>query len=55
MSLMDGDAFDLKRDYIYVPAVLLIMGTFIVKREWTIYAAVVSIVLGAYNLWNLRE
>jgi len=55
MSLLDGDTLNmLKRDYIYVPAALLITGTFIVKREWTIYAAVLSLALGAYNLWNLQ-
>lgn len=55
MSLTDAETFDLKRDYVYVPAFLLIVGTFIVKRDWTIYAAVLAIAFGAYNLYALRK
>ncbi|KAI1378338.1 ferredoxin reductase-like protein [Hypoxylon crocopeplum] len=34
-------------DGIYIPAGLLVLGTFIIKREWTPYAALIAIVLGA--------
>lgn len=33
-------------DGIYIPAGLLVLGTFIVKKEWTPAAALVAIVLG---------
>lgn len=55
MSLTDGDTFILRRDYVYVPACLLVFGTFIVKREWTIYAAVIAIAFGAYNFHTFRK
>lgn len=42
-------------DYVYMPAVLLIIGTLIVKKEWLPYSAALSLVLGAYNFWNFRE
>ncbi|KAK3682726.1 hypothetical protein B0T22DRAFT_293128 [Podospora appendiculata] len=34
-------------DGIYIPAGLLVFGTVIVKREWTLYAAVLAVILGA--------
>ncbi|KAK3332527.1 hypothetical protein B0T19DRAFT_105530 [Cercophora scortea] len=34
-------------DGIYIPAGLLVFGTIIVKREWTLYAALLAVVLGA--------
>lgn len=33
-------------DGIYIPLGLLVVGTAIVKREWTVYALVLGIVLG---------
>ena len=55
MSLTEAEAFSLKRDYIYVPAFLLIAGTFVVKRDWTPYAAVLAVAFGVYNFYALRE
>lgn len=55
MSLVDDGAFNLKRDYVYVPAALLIVGTFIVNKAWVIYAVLLSLGLGAWNYWTLRE
>ncbi|CAG9971841.1 unnamed protein product [Clonostachys byssicola] len=48
------DAALARRDYVYIPAGLLIAGTFICKRDWTIYAAIVAVLFGAYNLYALR-
>ncbi len=42
-------------DYVYVPGLLLVVGTAIVKREWVIYAIPLAIVLGAWNVWSFRE
>lgn len=42
------------RDYVYIPTALLVAGTFVVKRDWTIYAAIVAFALGAYNLRTLQ-
>lgn len=57
MSLMDRDQdiFVLKRDYVYVPAALLIGGTMMIKKDWTIYAALISIAFAAWNLNRIRE
>ena len=41
-------------DGIYVPVVLLIVGTLIVKREYTIYAAALGLAFGAFKFFNLR-
>ncbi|KAL6869507.1 NADH-cytochrome b5 reductase [Amphichorda felina] len=54
MSLTEAEAFNLKRDYIYVPAFLLIAGTFVVKRDWTPYAAVLAVAFGVYNFYALQ-
>jgi cytochrome-b5 reductase len=40
---------------IYIPAGLLVFGTFIVKREYTPYAVLLALVLGAIKFYNLRE
>lgn len=40
---------------IYIPAGLLVFGTFIVKSEWVPYAAVLAVVLGALKFYNLRK
>ncbi|KAK0621228.1 hypothetical protein B0T17DRAFT_508598 [Bombardia bombarda] len=39
-------------DGIYIPAGLLVVGTVIVKREWTLYAALVALVLGAIKYFR---
>ncbi|KAH6610336.1 nitrate reductase [Trichoderma cornu-damae] len=41
-------------DYIYVPAALLVVGTVIVKSDWTPYAALVAVVLGTYNYFSFQ-
>lgn len=42
-------------DGIYIPAGLLIFGTFIVKREWLPYAVVVTVALAALKFWRTRK
>ncbi|KAK3942378.1 hypothetical protein QBC46DRAFT_457567 [Diplogelasinospora grovesii] len=39
-------------DGIYIPAGLLVFGTVIVKREWTIYAALLAVALGFLKFFN---
>ncbi|XXH04790.1 hypothetical protein Hte_011212 [Hypoxylon texense] len=39
-------------DGIYIPAGLLVLGTFIVKREWTPAAVLIAITLGALKYWR---
>ena len=51
----DSDLFNLKRDYVFIPAGLLVVGTFILKKEWTVYAIVLAIAFGTYNYYALRE
>ncbi|RFU81764.1 nitrate reductase [Trichoderma arundinaceum] len=41
-------------DYIYVPAALLVVGTVIVKSDWTPYAVLVAVVLGTYNYFSFQ-
>jgi cytochrome-b5 reductase len=36
-------------DYVYAPGLLLVVGTLIVKKEWTPYAALISVLFGIYN------
>jgi hypothetical protein len=53
---IDQDAFERRfRDYIYIPAGLLVVGTMIVKIEWTPYAALLAVVLGTWNYFAFRE
>lgn len=40
---------------IYIPAGLLVFGTFIVKSEWVPYAALLAVALGALKFYNLRK
>lgn len=40
---------------IYIPTGLLVFGTFIIKRDWVAYAAVIAAVLGALKYYNLRK
>lgn len=42
-------------DYVYVPGLLLVVGTAIVKREWIIYAVPLAVALGAWNIYNFRK
>lgn len=49
-SLLERKYFD----GIYIPAGLLVFGTVIVKSEWTLYAALVALVLGAIKYWRMR-
>ncbi|PSR83782.1 NADH-cytochrome b5 reductase 1 [Coniella lustricola] len=41
-------------DGIYIPAGLLVFGTFIVKRDWVAYAVIVAIALGALKFWRTQ-
>ncbi|KPM34526.1 NADH-cytochrome b5 reductase 1 [Neonectria ditissima] len=41
-------------DYVYVPALLLIVGTLIVKKEWTPYSALVALAFGVWNFNALK-
>jgi hypothetical protein len=41
-------------DGIYIPAGLIILGTIIVKKEWTPYAVIVAIALGSLKYFNNR-
>ncbi|KAL6910540.1 ferredoxin reductase-like protein [Trichoderma evansii] len=53
---IDQGAFERRfRDYIYIPAGLLIVGTMIVKIDWTPYAALLAVVLGTWNYFSFRE
>ncbi|KAL1901349.1 NADH-cytochrome b5 reductase [Sporothrix stenoceras] len=52
---MSESAFSRKYiDGIYVPVVLLIVGVFIVKREYTVYAAALGLAFGAVKFLNLQ-
>ncbi|KAJ4403399.1 NADH-cytochrome b5 reductase, partial [Neurospora sp. IMI 360204] len=48
-SLLERKYFD----GIYIPAGLLVFGTVIVKSEWTLYAALVALVLGAIKYFRM--
>ena len=49
-----GDSLASKKfvDGIYIPAGLLVIGTVIVKREWTPYAVLLALALGVYKYLN---
>jgi hypothetical protein len=49
-SLLDRKYFD----GIYIPAGLMVFGTLIVKREWTVYAFVLALALGSLKYFNNR-
>jgi len=42
-------------DGIYIPFGLLVVGTVIVKREWTAYAVLLGLVLGGWKYYNNRR
>jgi cytochrome-b5 reductase len=41
-------------DQIYIPAGLLVFGTYIVKKAWIPYAALVAILLSVWKFTTLR-
>jgi cytochrome-b5 reductase len=41
-------------DGIYIPSGLLVVGTLIVKKEWTPYAVLIAILLGSIKFYNNR-
>ena len=42
-------------DGIYIPAGLLVVGTIIMKREYTPWAVLVAVILGAIKAWRVRK
>jgi hypothetical protein len=40
---------------IYIPAGLLIFGTFIIKKEWLLYSVALAAVLGTWKVWMNRK
>lgn len=42
-------------DGIIIPVSLLVVGTLIVKRDWTPYAAVLAVALGTLKFFNMRK
>lgn len=42
-------------DGIYIPAGLLVFGTFIVKKEWLPYAVALSLALAVFKFWRIRK
>lgn len=42
-------------DYVYAPGLLLVVGTLIVKKEWTPYAALIAVLFGIYNFMAFRK
>lgn len=53
---MSEPAFSKKMiDGIYIPAGLLVVGTVIVKREWTPFAVLLALILGAIKAYGMRK
>lgn len=42
-------------DGIYIPAGLLVVGTIIMKKEWTPWAVLIAVILGAIKAYRVRE
>lgn len=42
-------------DYVYMPGLLLVVGTAIVRKEWLPYSVAVAAAFGAYNIWSFRK
>lgn len=42
-------------DGIYIPSGLLILGCFIVKKDWLPFAVALAAVLGGYKIWSSRK
>ncbi|KAG7104053.1 NADH-cytochrome b5 reductase 1 like protein [Verticillium longisporum] len=51
-----ADALGSKKfvDGVYIPVVLMIVGTLIVKREWTPYTVLVALALGSWKFFSLK-
>ncbi|CEJ89281.1 Putative NADH-cytochrome b5 reductase 1 [[Torrubiella] hemipterigena] len=41
-------------DYVYMPGLLLVVGTAIVRKEWLPYSVAVAAAFGAYNFWSFQ-
>jgi cytochrome-b5 reductase len=41
-------------DGVYIPAGLIVVGTFIMKREFVPYAALLAVALAGFKLWDMR-
>jgi cytochrome-b5 reductase len=41
-------------DYVYVPAALLVVGTLVVKREWTPYSVALALAFGTWNFFQFQ-
>ena len=42
-------------DQVYIPAGLLVFGTFILKKEFVPYAAALAVALGGYRFYDLSK
>jgi len=42
------------RDGIYIPTLLLLVGTFIVKKEWLPYSLLWAVSFGTFKYFNMR-
>lgn len=42
-------------DGIYIPVGLLVVGTIIMKRDWTPYAVVLALFLGGIKAYRMRK
>lgn len=42
-------------DGIYIPAGLLVVGTYIVKKEWAPFAVLLALALGAFKFYSSRR
>lgn len=40
---------------VYIPSGLLILGTFIIKKEWLPYAVALAALLGSWKVWMNRK
>jgi cytochrome-b5 reductase len=56
MSVKNDNTFLSRQliDYVYVPAALLVVGTLIVKREWTPYSVAIALAFGTYNFFQFQ-
>lgn len=54
MSALEKQTSALQRDYVLIPAGLLVIGTAIVKRDWVIYSVIVAALFGVWNYFSLR-
>ena len=57
MSVKNDNTFMSRHliDYVYVPAALLVVGTLIVKRDWTPYSVALAVAFGTYNFFQFRQ